>query len=104
MSVCSFTNVCEVPYLIYQHSHGDAGHVEPVQEVLDGHVCLFVHSVGLLQLQHPLSHSLNHISMAGLHSFQGLAKVCQGCLVCGTARVKLHQVSEALSIPGLQLC
>ena len=84
-----------------QHSHGDAGHVEPVQEVLDSHVCLFVHSVGLLQLQHPLCHGLNHISVTSLYCLQSLAKVCQDDLVFDTAGLKLYQVSEALSIPVL---
>ena len=84
-----------------QHPHGDAGHVEPVQEVLNGHVCLFVYSVGLLQLQHPLCHSLNHISVTSLYCLQCLAKVGQYDLVSVTTRLKLHQVSEALCIPVL---
>ena len=86
-----------------QHPHGDAGHVEPVQEVLDGHVCLFVYSVGLFQLQHPLCHGLNHISVTSLYCLQCLAKVSQDDLVSVSvaARLKLHQVSEALCIPVL---
>ena len=37
-----------------EHAHGDAGHVEPVEEVLDGHVRLVVHLVRLLQLEDSL--------------------------------------------------
>ena len=55
--------------LVYEHSHGYPGHVEPVQEVLDGHVCLLVHCVRLLQLQHPLGHSLHYVCVASLYSF-----------------------------------
>ena len=40
--------------LVDEHAHGDAGHVEPVEEVLDCHVRLVVHLVRLLQLQHSL--------------------------------------------------
>ena len=37
-----------------EHAHGDAGHVEPVEEVLDGHVRLVVYLVRLLQLEDSL--------------------------------------------------
>ena len=37
-----------------EHAHGDARHVEAVEEVLDCHVRLVVHLVRLLQLQHSL--------------------------------------------------
>ena len=57
------------PNLVYEHSHGYSGHVESVQEVLDGHVCLLVHGVRLLQLQHPLCHGLHHVRVASLYSF-----------------------------------
>ena len=40
--------------LVDEHAHGDAGHVEPVEEVLDGHVRLVVHLVRLLQLEDSL--------------------------------------------------
>ena len=41
-----------------EHPHGDAGHVEPVEEVLDGHVRLVVHLVRLLQLEDSLQDKL----------------------------------------------
>ena len=37
-----------------EHAHRDAGHVEPVEEVLDGHVRLVVYLVRLLQLEDSL--------------------------------------------------
>ena len=37
-----------------EHAHGDAGHVEPVEEVLDGHVRLVVNLMRLLQLEDSL--------------------------------------------------
>ena len=40
--------------LVDEHAHGNAGHVEAVEEVLDCHVRLVVHLVRLLQLQHSL--------------------------------------------------
>ena len=40
--------------LVDEHAHGDAGHVEPVEEVLDGHVRLVVRLVRLLQLEDSL--------------------------------------------------
>ena len=40
--------------LVDEHAHGDAGHVEPVEEVLDGHVRLVVYLVRLLQLEDSL--------------------------------------------------
>ena len=40
--------------LVDKHAHGDAGHVEPVEEVLDGHVRLVVNLVRLLQLEDSL--------------------------------------------------
>ena len=40
--------------LVDEHAHGDAGHVEPVEEVLDGHVRLVVHLMRLLQLEDSL--------------------------------------------------
>ena len=39
---------------MYEHAHGDAGHVEPVEEVLDGHVRLVVNLMRLLQLEDSL--------------------------------------------------
>ena len=44
--------------LVDEHAHGDAGHVEPVEEVLDGHVRLVVHLVRLLQLEDSLQGKL----------------------------------------------
>ena len=44
--------------LVDEHPHGDAGHVEPVEEVLDGHVRLVVHLVRLLQLEDSLRDKL----------------------------------------------
>ena len=76
--------------MVNQHPHGDAGHVEPVQEVLDSHVCLFVYSVGLLQLQHPLCHGLNHVSMARLYHLQSLTEIGQYNLVSVAASFVLH--------------
>ena len=34
---------CGLAHLVNQHPHGYAVQVEPVQKVLDCHVCLFVH-------------------------------------------------------------
>ena len=46
-----------------EHAHGDAGHVEPVEEVLDGHVRLVVHLVRLLQLEDSLRGKLKKKSL-----------------------------------------
>ena len=37
-----------------EHAHGDAGHVEPIEEVLDSHVRLVVNLMRLLQLEDSL--------------------------------------------------
>ena len=85
-----------------QHPHGDAGHVESVEEVLDGHVGLIVHGVRLLKLQHTLGHRLHNVGVAGLYGLEGLTEVGQINPIGLTARLKLHKVPETLSIPILK--
>ena len=88
-------------HLVYQHPHGDAGHVEPIQKVLDGRVGLVIHRMGILQLQHPLGHRLHLIGVPVLQGLQSLAELGQVVQVSGAARLEFHQVCEALSIPIL---
>ena len=106
--------------LVDEHAHGDAGHVEPVEEVLDGHVRLVVHLVRLLQLEDSLrdnlkeecgiesesnvnlSHCLHHIGVSGLHSLECLTKMQQGFAARVALLVRYH-ISEALTVPVLKL-
>ena len=60
--------------LVDEHPNGNAGHVEAVEEVLNAVVCLLVHGVGLLQLQHALRHGLHHVRVPVANADQSLAK------------------------------
>ena len=109
--------------LMDEHAHGNAGHVEAVEEVLDCHVRLVVHLVRLLQLQHSLrqideisqkliffkvgtqnnlSHCLNHIGVPRLHRLECLTKMQQSFAARFTPLI-CYQVSEALTVPVLKL-
>ena len=93
----------DLSHLVYQHPHGDAVQVEPVQEVLDSHVCLLVHSVGLPQLKDSMGHGLDHISVTRLHSLQCLTKCGQCCRIWGFLDVKFNQIFECLCVQFLKL-
>lgn len=87
--------------LVDEHPHGDPRHVEPVEEVLDGHVGLVVHLVGLLELEHALRHGLHHVGVPCLDALEGLAEGEEGG-PAGVGVLEGHQVPEALTVPVLE--
>ena len=77
-------------------------HVEPVQKVLDAHLCLCVDGVRVFELQDALRHRLNHVLVSVSDLLQCPAKVLQS-LVVSVAAFELTKVPETLSVPLLKI-
>ena len=89
--------------LMDEHPHGDTGHVESVQKILDGHLSLVVHVVSIFQLQDPLGHGLHHAGVPGLDCLQSLTESGKNFFISQCTRLELDQVSETACMPILDI-